>query len=113
MTPQERQCINALLESATINGVSPEAAARAIGEVMLPLTAAEVAETCCVHAEELGLDAGHTSLMFPIKDAASAALMLIKADCLHKAGVISEREKQLVESKARAFLNAATVKDVA
>ena len=112
MTPQERQCINALLEAATINGVSPEAAARAIGEVMLPLTAAEVAETCCVHAEELGLDAGHT-LMFPIKDAASAALMLIKADCLHKAGVITERGKQLVESRARAFLNAATVKDVA
>jgi hypothetical protein len=45
--------------------------------------------------------------MFPIKDAASAALMLIKADCLHKAGVISEREKQWVESRAR------TVKDAA
>jgi hypothetical protein len=52
-------------------------------------------------------------LIFPIKDAASAALMLIKADCLHKAGVISEKEKQWVESRARAFLNAATRKDAA
>jgi len=29
-------------------------------------------------------------LIFPIKDAASAALMLIKADCLHTAGIIDE-----------------------
>jgi hypothetical protein len=39
MTPQERECINELLEAATINGVSIEAAARSIGEVMLNLTA--------------------------------------------------------------------------
>ena len=57
MTPQERQCINELLEAASINGLSLEAAVRSIGEEMLPLTAAEVAETCRVHAEELGLDA--------------------------------------------------------
>jgi hypothetical protein len=56
MTPQERQCINELLEAASINGVSLEAAARSIGEVMFPLPAAEVAVTCRVHAEELGLD---------------------------------------------------------
>ncbi len=29
-------------------------------------------------------------LIFPIKDAAFAALMVIKADCLHNAGIISE-----------------------
>ena len=52
-------------------------------------------------------------LIFPIKDAASAALMLIKADRLHKAGVISELERQWVESRARIFLDAATLKDVA
>jgi hypothetical protein len=57
MTPQERQCINDLLEAACISGASLEAAARSIREQMLHLTAVEVAETCRVHAEELGLDA--------------------------------------------------------
>jgi hypothetical protein len=52
-------------------------------------------------------------LIFPIKDAASAALMLIKADCLHKAGIISESEKQLVDSRVRTFVNDATLKDAA
>jgi len=52
-------------------------------------------------------------LIFPIKDTASATLMLIKAECLHKAGLISEGEKQWVESRARIFLNAATLRDVA
>jgi hypothetical protein len=61
MTPQERQCINDLLEAACINGASFEAAARSIGEQMLHLTAAEVAETCRVHAEELGLDAAYSA----------------------------------------------------
>jgi hypothetical protein len=51
--------------------------------------------------------------IFPIRDAASAALMLIKADCLHKAGVISERERQWVYSKTRPFLDDATLKDAA
>jgi hypothetical protein len=32
--------------------------------------------------------------IFLIKDAASAALMVVKADRLHNAGVISEGEKQ-------------------
>ena len=57
MTPQEREHINELLEAATINGVSIDSAARSIGEVMLNLTAAEVAEVCRVHAEDLGLNA--------------------------------------------------------
>ena len=47
-------------------------------------------------------------LISPIKDAASAALMLIKADCLDKAGI-----KQWVYSRARTFLADATLKDVA
>ena len=41
----------------------------------------------------------YSELIFPIKDAASAALMLIKADCLHKAGIMSEAEKQWVHSR--------------
>jgi hypothetical protein len=52
-------------------------------------------------------------LIFPIKDSVSAALMLIKADCLHTAGVINEAEKQYVYSRARTFLNDATLKDLA
>ena len=43
-------------------------------------------------------------LIFPIKDAVSADLMVIKADCLHKAGKISDREKQWVNSRAGTFL---------
>ena len=53
----------------------------------------------------------YSELIFPIKDAASAALMLIKADCLHKAGVISEGERQWVYSGT--FLDDATLKDAA
>ena len=49
-------------------------------------------------------------LIFPIKDAASAALMLIKADCLHKAGVINEAEKQWVHSRASTLLADSTLK---
>jgi hypothetical protein len=54
-----------------------------------------------------------SELIFPIKDAASAALMLIKADCLHTAGIINEAEKQYVHSRARTFLDDATLKDAA
>jgi hypothetical protein len=39
--------------------------------------------------------------------------MLIKADCLHKAGIISEAEKQLVDSRARTFADDATLKNAA
>jgi hypothetical protein len=52
-------------------------------------------------------------VIFPIKDAASAALMLIKADCLHKAGIISQVEKQLVDFRAGTFLDDATLRDAA
>ncbi len=50
-------------------------------------------------------------VIFPIKDAASAALMLIKADCLHKAGIINEAEKQYIHSRACTFLDDATLKN--
>jgi hypothetical protein len=47
-------------------------------------------------------------LKFPMKDATSASLMLIKADCLHKAGIINEAEKRYVHSRARTFLSRLT-----
>ena len=53
----------------------------------------------------------YSELIFPIKDPASAALMLIKADCLHTAGIINEAEKQYVHSRAHTFLYDATLKD--
>ena len=59
------------------------------------------------------LRAQDSELIFPIKDAASAALMLMKADCLHNAGVISEGERQWVYSRARTFLDGATLIDAA
>jgi hypothetical protein len=39
MTPQDRQCINELLEAACISGASLEATGRSIGQLMLHLTA--------------------------------------------------------------------------
>jgi hypothetical protein len=36
-------------------------------------------------------------VIFPIKDAASVALMAIKADYLHRSGIISKLEKQWVD----------------
>ena len=54
-----------------------------------------------------------SGLIFPMKDAASAALMLIKADCLHKAGMIGEAEKQYVHSSAHTFLDDVTLENAA
>jgi hypothetical protein len=59
------------------------------------------------------LRAPDSELIFPIRDAASAALMLIKADCLHTAGIIDEAERQLVHSRARMFLDDAILKNAA
>ena len=39
--------------------------------------------------------------------------MLVKADCLHTAGIINEAEKQYVHSRAHTFLDDATLKDAA
>jgi hypothetical protein len=66
--------------------------------------------TSCYAAMQRPLD---MESIFPIKDAASAALMTIKADCLHKAGVISHDEKQWVDSRVRTFLHDAGFKDAA
>src|SRR5262249_25840177 len=66
-----------------------------------------------IHGYSAMQRAWDVELIFPIKDAASAALMVIKADCLHNAGVISDGEKQWVQSRARPFLADGTVKDAA
>jgi hypothetical protein len=42
--------------------------------------------------------------IFPINDAASARLMIVKAECLRSAGVISEVAKQAVLNRARAVI---------
>lgn len=42
--------------------------------------------------------------IFPINDAASARLMIVKAECLRSAGVISEVAKQAVLDRARAVI---------
>jgi len=52
-------------------------------------------------------------LIFLVKDVASATLMVIKADCLHNAGVISDEDKQWVHARARSFLADGTLKDAA
>ena len=39
--------------------------------------------------------------------------MLIKADCLRKAGIIGEAEKQYVHSRARTFLDDVTLENAA
>jgi hypothetical protein len=43
-------------------------------------------------------------LIFPIRDEPSAQLMSLKAECLHMAGVISEREEQTVLARASEVL---------
>ncbi len=46
----------------------------------------------------------NVDLIFPIRDAASAELMTVKAACLRNAGVIDARQKKIVEQRARKFL---------
>jgi hypothetical protein len=48
-----------------------------------------------------GLQINH---IFPIKDAASARLMLAKAECMYHAGLIDAQEMQEVASLAAATL---------
>jgi hypothetical protein len=43
-------------------------------------------------------------LIFPIKDAPSASLMSFKANCLLGAGIITEAEKQWVETRVLSVL---------
>jgi hypothetical protein len=42
-------------------------------------------------------------VIFPIRDQASAWLMCFKADCLHRAGVITETQRQQVHQSAAVF----------
>jgi hypothetical protein len=43
-------------------------------------------------------------LIFPIRDAASAELMTLKAACLSNAGIIDARQRKIVEQRAQRFL---------
>jgi hypothetical protein len=45
-------------------------------------------------------------VIFPIRDKPSAQLMALKAECLHRAGVISATEQQAVLGKAAKALMA-------
>jgi hypothetical protein len=47
-------------------------------------------------------------LIFPMKDATSAAFMAIKVVCLYEAGIISASEKLWVDAKVQAMLNQRT-----
>jgi hypothetical protein len=44
------------------------------------------------------------ALIFPMDDAASARLMIVKAECLHSAGVISAAEKRTILDRAAAII---------
>jgi hypothetical protein len=44
-------------------------------------------------------------LIFPIRDAASAELMALKAACLCNAGVIDARQKEIIERRAQKFFS--------
>ena len=43
--------------------------------------------------------------IFPMQDAASARLMIIKAECLRSAGLISEATKRTVLDRAKAIID--------
>jgi hypothetical protein len=64
-------------------------------------------------ARYLGRSAGMTSmafdldLIFPIRDVASADLMMLKATCLWNAGIIDDGERELVQQRAERFLRRA------
>jgi hypothetical protein len=45
------------------------------------------------------------TLIFPIKDAASAAFMTLKAACLCEAGIITESNKEWVDARASSMLH--------
>jgi hypothetical protein len=42
-------------------------------------------------------------VIFPIRDLPSAGLMMLKASCLWNAGIISDRQRELVHSRAERF----------
>ena len=50
-------------------------------------------------------------LIFPIRDVASAELMLLKATCLWNAGIIDDRQRKLVQQRAARFLRGNAIAD--
>jgi hypothetical protein len=50
-------------------------------------------------------------LIFPIRDVASAELMLLKATCLWNAGIIDDRQRKLVQQQAARFLRGNAIAD--
>ncbi len=50
--------------------------------------------------------------IFPISEAESARFAMVKAECLHAAGVISEAEKEAVFARAKRVIDAAPVADM-
>ena len=43
-------------------------------------------------------------LIFPIRDFPSADLMIVKATCLRNAGIINDRQRELVHDRAKRLL---------
>jgi hypothetical protein len=50
--------------------------------------------------------------IFPIRDAASASLARVKADCLLDAGVINARQRRLVYGRTASVLEASPPKEL-
>ena len=48
-------------------------------------------------------------IIFPIRDAASASFMALKADCLLQAGIIDDRERQQVQSRANSAVTQSAI----
>jgi hypothetical protein len=59
---------------------------------------------CLGHCAGVATMTFDLDLLFPIRDFASAHLMVLKAACLWNAGIISDRQRQLVEQRAQRFL---------
>jgi hypothetical protein len=55
----------------------------------------------CAGMSTMNLD---VDLIFPISDVPSAELMMVKAACLWNAGVIDDRQRDLVQQRAERFL---------
>jgi hypothetical protein len=49
--------------------------------------------------------------IFPIRDVASADLMLLKATCLWNAGIIDDRQRKLVQQRAARFMRGNVIAD--
>lgn len=54
---------------------------------------------------------GCLARLFPMRDAAAAELMMLKAKCLRSAGVIGEVEERLVLTQARDVIKRSALHD--